>query len=102
MVLKKLDDAEREQALQTVPQWTYNTEKEAIEKKFTFKNFAQAWAFMSHVAYHAEVADHHPEWFNVYNKVDVTLRTHDVKGLSMKDVDLAKKMDSYEQFLKQK
>jgi 4a-hydroxytetrahydrobiopterin dehydratase len=97
--ITKLTDSERSSALTQVPEWKYNTDKEGIEKQFKFKNFAQAWTFMSHVAYHAEVANHHPEWFNVYNRVDVLLRTHDANGLSTKDIDLAKKMDAYEKFL---
>ena len=99
--LKRLEGDERQDAIKAVPEWTLNEEKQGIEKKFQFKNFAQAWAFMSHVAYHAEVANHHPEWFNVYNRVEVLLRTHDVDGLSTKDIDLAKRMDAYEKFLQE-
>lgn len=83
-----------------MPQWSYNVEKEAIEKNFQFKDFKQAWAFMGGVAYKAEEMNHHPEWFNVYNRVNVLLRTHDCKGLSMNDVQLAQFMDQLEQFLK--
>ena len=64
-----------------------------LRRSFTFKDFSQAWAFMNRVALAAEKADHHPEWFNVYNKVDITLSTHDAGGLSDKDVALAKFID---------
>ena len=70
----------------------------AIQKKFAFKNFNQAWGFMSRVALKAEEMCHHPEWFNVYNRVEVTLSTHDLGsgegGLSDHDLKLAKFIDS--------
>lgn len=68
--------------------------KHAITKTFKFDDFATAFGFMSAMATQAEKADHHPEWFNVYNKVEVTLTTHDADGVTQKDVDLASKMDS--------
>lgn len=64
--------------------------RDAILKKFTFKDFNEAFGFMTRVAIKADKMDHHPEWFNVYNKVQITLSTHDVGGLSHKDVTLAK------------
>ncbi len=67
--------------------------RDAIEKSFQFENFVQAWGFMSQVALHAEKMDHHPEWFNVYNRVDVVLTTHDCGALSHKDATLAGLMD---------
>jgi 4a-hydroxytetrahydrobiopterin dehydratase len=67
--------------------------KDALYKEYVFKDFSQAWGFMSRVALMAEKMDHHPEWFNVYNRVEVTLTTHDCKGVSTKDVELAKYMD---------
>lgn len=70
-------------------------ETDAISKSFKFDDFATAFAFMSAVATQAEKADHHPEWFNVYNKVDVTLTSHDAGGVTQKDVDLAGKMDGF-------
>jgi len=69
-------------------------DRDVIQKTFKFSDFKTAWGFMSSVALKAESMDHHPEWFNVYNKVDVTLATHDVNGVSDKDVELAKFMDS--------
>ena len=69
-------------------------DRDAISKRFVFTDFNQAWGFMNRVALVAEKMDHHPEWFNVYNKVDVTLSTHDCGGLSDKDIKLALFMDS--------
>ncbi|WP_084417959.1 4a-hydroxytetrahydrobiopterin dehydratase [Henriciella litoralis] len=66
---------------------------DAISKSYKFADFMTAFGFMSAMATQAEKADHHPEWFNVYNKVDVTLTTHDAGGVTLKDVDLATKMD---------
>lgn len=66
----------------------------AITRSFKFADFSTAFGFMSAIATQAEKADHHPEWFNVYNKVDVTLTTHDAGGVTEKDIDLAKKMDA--------
>ena len=68
-------------------------DRDAIEKKYEFKNFTDAFEWMSKVAVYADEKDHHPEWFNVYNRVDVLLSTHDAGGFSEKDVDLANKMD---------
>ena len=75
--------------------WGIVADRDAIKKEFLFKNFLESWSFMSRVALAAEKMDHHPEWFNVYNKVEVTLTTHDCSGLSQRDVDLAKKMDRF-------
>lgn len=68
--------------------------KPAITRTFKFTDFPTAFGFMSAIATQAEKADHHPEWFNVYNKVEVTLTTHDAGGVTQKDIDLAKKMDA--------
>lgn len=68
---------------------------DAITKTYEFEDFATAFAFMSASATQAEKADHHPEWFNVYNTVEVTLTTHDADGVTQKDIDLAKKMDGF-------
>src|SRR6059058_1450546 len=73
--------------------WQMATNRSAITKTFQFKSFSQAWAFMSRVALLAEKMNHHPEWFNVYNRVDVTLSTHDAGGLTDLDVMLAEAMD---------
>ncbi|XP_028668692.1 pterin-4-alpha-carbinolamine dehydratase 2-like [Erpetoichthys calabaricus] len=70
--------------------WSEVEDRDAIYKEFIFKNFNQAFGFMTRVALQSEKMDHHPEWFNVYNKVQITLTTHDCGGLSKKDVSLAK------------
>lgn len=69
--------------------------RDAIRKIWKFKNFSQAWGFMSQVALAAEKLNHHPEWSNTYNVVDVTLSTHDAKGLTALDIQLAQKMDIF-------
>lgn len=73
--------------------WTEVDGRDAIYKEFQFKNFNRAFGFMSHVALLAEKIDHHPEWCNVYGKVQVTLTTHDCRGLSEKDVKMAEFMN---------
>ena len=75
--------------------WKAVENRDAIRKIWKFRNFAEAWGFMSRAALLAEKADHHPEWSNRYNIVDVTLTTHDVKGLTALDIDLAKKLDRF-------
>ena len=74
--------------------WTLSGDGKAIEKTFKFKNFRDAIAWMTRIAFEAEAADHHPEWFNVYNRVEVRLTTHDTGGLSDKDTALAARMDA--------
>jgi 4a-hydroxytetrahydrobiopterin dehydratase len=83
-----------ETALQSLKGWAKaDGERDAITKAFKFKDFNEAFGFMTRVALWADKVDHHPEWFNVYNKVEATLTTHDVDGVSDKDVALAKFMD---------
>jgi len=74
--------------------WSMVEGRDAIHKKYAFKNFNQAWGFMSRCALKAEQLNHHPEWFNVYNRVEVTLSTHDLGGLSEHDLKMAQFMDS--------
>lgn len=74
--------------------WDMLEDREAMKKTFVFKNFVEAWGFMSRVAIWAEKLNHHPEWFNVYKTVDVTLTTHDTGGLSELDAKLSQKMDA--------
>ena len=91
----KLDPEARAEALAGLPDWTYTDDpRETIEKTFHFKNFSQAFGFMTQAALMAEKMDHHPEWFNVYAKVAVTLTTHDVNGLSTMDIEMARFMDA--------
>ena len=91
--MEKLTGDARTTALAALDGWAEVDGRDAITKTFTFKNFNQAFGFMTRVALVAEQADHHPEWFNVYNKVEVTLSTHDAGGLTQKDIDLAAFMD---------
>jgi 4a-hydroxytetrahydrobiopterin dehydratase len=74
--------------------WAPVSSRDAISKTFQFKDFSAAFGFMSRAALKAEAMDHHPEWFNVYNKVEVTLSTHDAGGVTGLDVELAQFMDS--------
>jgi len=92
---EKLDDAQREAALAALAGWSLVDGRDAIQKTFTFKNFNQAFGFMTRAALLAEPMGHHPEWFNVYNRVDVTLSTHDAGGLSELDVRMAKAMNTF-------
>jgi|TARA_R100001244_G_scaffold47550_3_gene42290 4a-hydroxytetrahydrobiopterin dehydratase len=91
-MVAQLTEDQRNEALAKLSGWEHDPKRDAISRSFTFDDFTEAFAFMTRVALHAEKADHHPEWFNVYNKVDVTLTTHDAGangGLSQRDVDLA-------------
>jgi 4a-hydroxytetrahydrobiopterin dehydratase len=88
-----LDQAEREAALAELDGWQLEEGRDAITKRFTFKNFSEAFGFMSQVALAAEKADHHPEWTNVWNRVDVTLTTHSAGGLTGKDIALARAIE---------
>lgn len=83
----------REQALKGIPEWRMVEGRDAITRTFLFKDFNAAFGFMSRVALKAEKMNHHPEWFNVYNKVEVTLSTHDAGGLTELDITLAKFID---------
>jgi 4a-hydroxytetrahydrobiopterin dehydratase len=89
MAIAKLTDAERTAALAALPGWTLRADGLAIGRDFTFKDFSEAFGFMARVALYAEKADHHPEWSNVWNKVHVTLTTHDAGGLSARDLTMA-------------
>ena len=88
-MVEKLSDGERAAFFEGNPGWTRLENRDAVQKSFVFEDFNTAWGFMNRVALAAEKADHHPEWFNVYNKVEITLTTHDADGLSTRDVDLA-------------
>lgn len=92
-MIAKLTDAERADLLPTLQGWKHEADRDALTKRFTFDDFVGAFGFMTRVALLAEKADHHPEWSNVYNKVDILLTTHDAGGLSKRDVELAGKID---------
>ena len=83
----KLSGQTRTDALATIKGWTEVAGRDAITKSFKFADFNQAWGFMTRVALAADKADHHPEWSNVYNRVEIVLSTHDAGGLSEKDVN---------------
>lgn len=89
--MNPLDTQALQQALQELPNW--NVQNGKLHRTFLFADFIEAFGFMSRVALLAERYDHHPEWFNVYRKVVVDLVTHDVGGISSKDIELAKAMD---------
>lgn len=92
--MKRLNESERQAGLASLPDWAYVPERGGcIVCEFKFDDFTQAFAFMTQVALHAEKKDHHPEWFNVYNRVKIILTTHDADGLSQRDIDLAKIID---------
>ena len=90
----RLTTAERAAALTKLAAWSLVEGREAIQRTFRFASFSEAFAFMTRVALLAEKLDHHPEWFNVYNRVEVTLSTHDAGGLTALDIALAEAMDS--------
>jgi 4a-hydroxytetrahydrobiopterin dehydratase len=90
----KLSAQARKDALAGLSGWSDVDGRDAIRKSYKFADFNQAWGFMTRVALAAEKADHHPEWSNVYNRVEIVLSTHDAGGLSDKDVALARVIDS--------
>ncbi|HUJ02412.1 MAG TPA: 4a-hydroxytetrahydrobiopterin dehydratase [Rhizomicrobium sp.] len=93
--MKKLEIKEREKALEDLPGWRPVEGRDAIAREFKFKDFNAAFGFMTRVALLAEKMDHHPEWFNVYNRVEVTLSTHDSGGVTQNDIDMARAMNSW-------
>jgi 4a-hydroxytetrahydrobiopterin dehydratase len=90
----KLTGPARTAALAALPHWKEVAGRDAIQRSLKFADFTQAWGFMTKVALAAEKADHHPEWSNVYNRVEIVLSTHDAGGFSDKDVALARFIDS--------
>ena len=93
-MVRKLDDAQRSALLARFPEWTHEPSRDAITRQFKFADFAQAFGFMASVAIVAEKMDHHPEWSNVYNRVDILLTTHDADGLSERDAKLAEAIEA--------
>lgn len=94
MQVRQLDDDERASWLDALDEWSLARQGKAIARNFEFRDFSEAFAFMARVALIAEKRDHHPEWSNVYNKVAITLTTHDADGLSLRDVNMAKDIDA--------
>ena len=93
--MKKLSDGARGKALKELHKWKSAKGGKAITRKFEFADFDAAFAFMIRVALLAAKMDHHPEWSNVYNKLEVTLSTHDAGGVTQKDIEMARAMDNY-------
>ena len=95
MTREKLERAAVDDALQELDGWTLDVGGKSISRKFDFRNFSEAFAFMTRAALAAEKLDHHPDWSNVYKTVNVTLCTHDAGGLTELDLDLAKRMNGF-------
>ena len=93
MPIEPLSQAEREDALEGLPEWDFDEGRDAILRSFVFADFVEAFGFMTRVALLAEKADHHPEWSNVWNRVEIALTTHDAGGLSHRDIELAESID---------
>jgi 4a-hydroxytetrahydrobiopterin dehydratase len=93
-MIEQLDEDERAAALDELDEWDYDEARDAITRSFMFADFVEAFGFMTRVALLAEKADHHPEWSNIYNRVDILLTTHDAGGLSARDVALAEAIDA--------
>lgn len=93
MAIPQLTETARAEALATLADWALRADGQAIERRFKFRDFSEAFAFMARVALIAEKHDHHPEWSNVYNRVAITLTTHEAGGLSERDVRMAKAID---------
>ncbi len=95
MARQKMERGAVEAALDGLPGWTLVDGREAIVRNFVFADFNAAFGFMTRVAMLAEKLDHHPEWFNVYRRVDVTLATHDVAGVTALDIEMAQAMNRF-------
>jgi 4a-hydroxytetrahydrobiopterin dehydratase len=92
--IEALSEAERAEALDGLPDWDYDESRDAIRRSIVFTDFAEAFGFMAQVAVIAERMNHHPEWTNVWNRVEVLLTTHDAGGLSARDLELAEAIDA--------
>ena len=93
-MIAQLEDDERAEALEALPDWDFNDARDAVTRSFVFADFSEAFAFMARVALLAEKQDHHPEWSNIWNRVDILLTTHDAGGLSARDVKMAEAIDA--------
>jgi 4a-hydroxytetrahydrobiopterin dehydratase len=95
MTITRLTDAETAALLTALPGWALRDDGKALLRTFTFGDFNAAFGFMTRVALYADKHDHHPEWFNVYNRVEMTLTTHDSDGLSARDAAMARAIELY-------
>lgn len=93
-MVAKLDEAARAGLAGALPGWSLAEGRDAIRRAFRFRDFNEAWGFMARVALLAEAQDHHPEWSNTYNRVEIVLTTHDAGGLSERDLRLARAIDA--------
>lgn len=93
-MLETLDEGDLIAALATLPDWRVAADRPAIARDFRFADFSAAFGFMARAALEAERLDHHPEWSNVYNRVCVLLTTHDAGGITQRDIDLARRLDT--------
>ena len=95
MTITRLTDSETAALLTELPRWALREDGKAITRAFKFADFNAAFGFMTRVAFYADKHDHHPEWFNVYNRVEMTLTTHDADGLSARDAAMARAIELY-------
>jgi 4a-hydroxytetrahydrobiopterin dehydratase len=93
-MVERLDAAARAGLAEGLPHWQLVAGRDAIRREFRFRDFSEAWGFMARVALLAEAQDHHPEWSNIWNRVEILLSTHDAGGLSERDVRLARSIDA--------
>jgi len=93
-MIERLSDAQRAEAVQALSHWELDDDRDAITRSFRFADFPEAFAFMTRVALLAEKADHHPEWSNMWNRVEILLTTHDAGGLSARDIAMAHAIDA--------
>ena len=93
-MIEALNETERANALDGLPEWDYDEARDAITRRLVFADFVEAFGFMTQVALMAEKANHHPEWRNVYNRVEILLTTHDAAGLSGRDIEMAEAIDA--------
>jgi 4a-hydroxytetrahydrobiopterin dehydratase len=93
-MVERLSELDRDEALDGLTEWDWDESRDAINRRFVFADFNEAFGFMTRVALLAEKADHHPEWSNVWNRVDIVLTTHDAGGLSARDIDMAEAIDA--------
>jgi 4a-hydroxytetrahydrobiopterin dehydratase len=94
-MVERLTGPARTAAVKELMGWAEVEDRDAIRKVYHFGTFSEAWGFLSRVALLAEKMDHHPEWFNVYNRVEIVLTTHDIEGLSPRDIKLAHAIDEF-------